>query len=131
MAIRPWVTPEDVIIYSEYEKVQNRDINKLTLDISRAESYIIKRTNNDFSDSEKYPVIPEDIKTAVILITEFYAISATTDPQKRMQSETFKDYSYTISESMQSVDDIDIDGLISPYINPASRGTLDFKMRRL
>ncbi len=133
MADRPWIIPSDVKGYSEFEKVKNRADAKLVMDISRAESYIIKRTNNTFTDATKYPTIPENIRLAAILVAEHYANASTTDPQKKMQSETFKDYSYTVSEAGadQDVEDLDIDALISDYINKSSAGTLDFKMRRL
>jgi len=133
MADRPWIAPSDVKGYTEFEKVKNRPDAKLLVDISRAESYIIKRTNNTFADATTYPTIPENIKLAAILVAEHYANIATTDPQKKMQSETFKDYSYTVSEAGadQGVDDLDIDALISDYINKSSAGTLDFRMRRL
>jgi hypothetical protein len=131
MATRPWVTPEEVIEYTDFEKVKTRSTAKLQADIVRAENYIIHRTNNTFQDNEKYPEIPSDIKLATMLIAEFYANTATQDPQKRYQSETYKDYSYTISGGDMSVDDIDISALISPYILKQAVGNLDMKLRKL
>ncbi|TCX51932.1 MULTISPECIES: DUF3199 family protein [unclassified Dehalobacter] len=132
MATRPWVTPAEVKDYTEFETVQNRPDAKLLVDIARAENYIIHRTNNDFTDVEKYQTIPEDIKIATKLVAEFYATTAPQDPQKKYQSETFKDYSYTItSGSDKSADDLDISALIAAYVKPASTGTLNMKMRKL
>jgi hypothetical protein len=131
MATRPWVTPEEVIEYTDFEKVKTRSTAKLQADIVRAENYIIHRTNNTFQDNEKYPEIPSDIKLATMLIAEFYANTATQDPQKRYQSETYKDYSYTISGGDMSVDDIDISALISPYVLKQAVGNLDMKLRKL
>lgn len=41
MAERPWVTPEELKEYTEFEEVKNRADSKLKIDISRAESSII------------------------------------------------------------------------------------------
>ena len=132
MATRPWVTPEDLKDYTEFDNVKARSDTKLQTDIVRAENYIIHRTNNDFADAEKYPDIPDDIKIATLLVAEFYANAAPQDPQKKYQSETFKDYSYTVtSGSDKSADDLDIAALIAAYIKPASTGTLNMKMRKL
>lgn len=131
MATRPWLTPQEIIEYTDFEKVKVRPEPKLQADIVRAENYIIHRTNNDFQDNVLYPEIPSDIKLATMLVAEFYANTATQDPQKRYQSETFKDYSYTISSGDMSVDDIDISALISPYILKQAVGTLDMKLRKL
>lgn len=130
MATRPWVTPQEIKDYTDFEKVMARTEPKLQTDIVRAENYIIHRTNNNFQDDQKYPGIPSDIKLATILVAEFYANIK--DPQKRYQSETFEDYSYTISDGSDiSVDDIDISALISPYICKEAVGTLDMKLRKL
>lgn len=132
MATRPWITPQEIKEYTDFEKVKARSDVKIQADIVRAENYIIHRTNNDFQDSEKYPEIPSDIKLATMLVAEFYANTATQDPQKKYQSETFKDYSYTVSSgSDMSVDDLDISALISAYVRNKAVGTLGLKMRKL
>ncbi len=132
MATRPWITPTEVKEYTDYAKVKERTDVKLQADIVRAENYIIHRTNNDFKDDVLYPEIPSDIKLATMLVAEFYANAATKDPQKKYQSETYKDYSYTISaDSDLSVDDIDISALISAYIRRPTTGTLNVKLRKL
>ena len=46
---RPWVFPEDVRDYSSYQDVQERDDDKLDVDIVRAEQMVIAYTHNDFS----------------------------------------------------------------------------------
>ena len=76
MAERPWVTPEALKEYTEFEEVKNRADSKLKIDISRAESWVIDYCNNRFDDPEKYPEIPENVKTAVLLIAEAYAHNA-------------------------------------------------------
>lgn len=50
MAERPWVTPEELKEYTEFEEVKNRADSKLKIDISRAESWVIDYCNNRFDD---------------------------------------------------------------------------------
>lgn len=132
MADRPWITSQEIKDYTDYPKVQNRTDIKLQTDIIRAENYIIQKTNNDFADNDKYPVIPPDIKLATMLIAEFYANTATQDPQKQYKSETFKDYSYTVDNAVTNVTDIDIEALINPYIIAESANSkVNMKLRKL
>lgn len=49
MAVRPWATPEEVREYSDIKAVQERTDERIAVDISRAEQYVISYTNNDFS----------------------------------------------------------------------------------
>ena len=101
MAERPWVTPEELKEYTEFEEVKNRADSKLKIDISRAESWVINYCNNRFDDPEKYPEIPENVKTAVLLIAEAYAHNAVEQTKVRLKSETFDDYSYTAESSIR------------------------------
>ena len=103
MAERPWVTPEELKEYTEFEEVKNRADSKLKIDISRAESWVINYCNNRFDDPEKYPEIPENVKTAVLLIAEAYAHNAVEQTKVRLKSETFDDYSYTAESSIIDV----------------------------
>ncbi|QIB26096.1 DUF3199 family protein [Caloranaerobacter azorensis] len=133
MANRPWITPQDVKDYTEHKAVLNRAETKLKFDIARAERYIIERTNNDFSDDLIYPVIPDEIKMATILVTEFYANMAANNPIEAKKSETFDDYSYTVSDKVyeMSVDDLDISYLINDYIIEAPINKTIVRMRKL
>ena len=67
MAERPWVLPKEVKAYTDIEAVQKRKREKLQMDISRAEQYVITYTRNRFEDYDK---IPDPVKTAVILLAE-------------------------------------------------------------
>ena len=87
----------------EFEEVKNRADSKLKIDISRAESWVIDYCNNRFDDPEKYPEIPENVKTAVLLIAEAYAHNAVEQTKVRLKSETFDDYSYTAESSIIDV----------------------------
>lgn len=41
MAVRPWVTPQEVRDYTEIKSVQERNDTRIAVDISRAEQYVI------------------------------------------------------------------------------------------
>ncbi len=131
MAARPWVTPDDVKAYSDIKFVQDRDDSKLAVDISIAEQKVISMTNNAFDDEEKYPTIPEPVRTAVILLAEAIANNAVVRSQeKRIKSESFDDYSYTVDSGLISLDDLGILDLLSEYIVESGGNTL-FRIRKL
>lgn len=131
MAERPWVTPAEVIAYTDYKQVQERTEMKLKVDISRAEQYVIAYTNNDFIDIE---VIPEPVKTAVILLAEAYAYNACADARsggRRMKSESFDDYSYSSDDAYISIEDLDVKVLLDPYVKVAARDGITMRLRKL
>lgn len=131
MATRPWVTPQEVMEYSDRPNVQARTEARLRVDITRAEQYVISYTNNTFSDPEKYAAIPEPIKTAVILLAEAYAHNAV-ESAKTMKSETFDDYSYTAADSTTvRIDDLDLGALLEDYVVVKPKSGVTMKLRKL
>ena len=108
MPKRTWVTPKEVREYSEIKSVQERTDARLVIDISRAEQYVISYTGNDFSEYEE---IPQNVKTAVILLAEAYGYNSAVSA-KELKSETFDDYSYTADTSLKSFDDIGLKPLL-------------------
>lgn len=131
MASRPWVTPSDVISYTSHKEVAERPVEKLAFDISRAEMKVVAKTNNTFQDEEKYPEIPEPVKMAVILLAEAYAKNAIEATKKQIRSETFDDYSYSVESGLISIDDLDVDDLLSDYVLTTGRGKTVIRMRKL
>ncbi len=133
MASRPWVTAADVIAYTEYTQVQQRTAARLAVDISRAEQYIIAYTNNDFADAD---TIPDDVRTATILLAEAYAYNACADGVtggRRAKSETFDDYSYTAESTVISIDGVfaEVKPRRDPYCKAAEKGGITLRMRKL
>lgn len=127
MANRPWVQPQAVKEYSENKKVQQRTDQRLRVDIARAESYVITLTHNKFED---YPQIPEDVKTAVIVLAEAYANNAIR-AAVTAKSETFDDYSYTNLETDISVDGLDIAALLDDYVINEPKNGVNMRLRKL
>lgn len=128
MANRPWVLPEDVKDYSEDTDVQERSSTRIEFDIARAEAQIIKYCNNDFSS---YDVIPDDIKKAVILLAEKYAVTAVRVKKGGIVSESFDDYSYSVDSNYSiNINDLGLEALLDRY-KQANTGNVSMKLWRL
>ena len=127
MAQRPWVTPQEVKDYSEIPAVQQRSDTRLTVDIARAEQYVITYTYNSFKDEEE---IPPPVKTAVLLLAEAYGHNAAI-AAKEVKSETFDDYSYTTETSQISIEALDLAALVDEYVITEPRNGVTLRMRKL
>lgn len=131
MAVRPWVTPLQVKEYTDYGSVKERDDKKLAFDISRAEQVVISYTNNDFSDSVKYPQVPEAVKTAVILLAEAYGCQAAMGDKRNKKSETFDDYSYTLQDGSISVESLSLGPLLEEFALAKPKNGVTMRLRKL
>lgn len=132
MAKRPWVTPAEVKEYTDYPTVQIRADKKLEIDIARAEQYVILYTHNRFDD-EKYPTIPEPVKTAVILVAEMYAFNAAQGSEGKgaYKSETFDDYSYTLEDTTAKLDNLLLGPLLDGYTITQPKNAVTMRLRKL
>ena len=128
---RPWVQPQEVKDYTEFQEVKERDDKKLAVDIARAEHWVINYCNNRFDDETKYPTIPEPVKTAVILLAEAYAHNAVEATKARMKSESFDDYSYTAESTLISVSDVDVASLLDDYTIAQPQNGVTMRLRKL
>jgi hypothetical protein len=129
MAARPWITPQDVKDYTEYPSVVARADSRLAVDISRAESYVIDYTNNDFGSAE---FLPESVRTAAILAAEAYAYNAANAPKGGYKSETFDDYSYTLSDNPSvSLGALDLAPLLDEYVVVKPKNGVTMRLRKL
>ena len=126
MAVRTWVTPQEVREYSELPAVQSRSEVRLAVDIARAEQDVITYTHNDFAEE----ALPLAMKTAVLLLAEFYAQNAVTSGQT-IKSETFDDYSYTTETVAASIEKLDLAALLEEYVKPNARCGVTLRMRKL
>lgn len=130
MATRPWVTPQEVKAYTDHKEVAARDEEKLKLDIARAELKVIRITRNQFRD-EEYPVIPEDVRLAVVLAADAYAKNAVEKARKQIKSETFDDYSYTVGTAEVDLASLGLEELLEAFIVAPERGNTVMRLRRL
>ena len=135
MATRPWVLPQDIRTWTERQVVKNRSDDKLTVDIFRAEQYIIAYTRNTFSDPIRWSVIPEPVRIAVLILAEHYAAIAanlgTGAGAGMFKSERFDDYSYTIVDADFQIDNLKLGALLDEFIENTSPGNVIMKMRKL
>lgn len=127
MAERPWVTPKEVREYSEIEAVQKRSDTRLTVDIARAEQYVITYTHNSFKEAKE---IPAAVKTAVLILAEAYGHNAAA-AAKEVKSETFDDYSYTSETKQISVEALDLAALLDEFVIAEPRNGVTLRMRKL
>lgn len=132
MADRPWVTPDEVRNYSESPKVKARSDERLAIDITRAEQYVIAYTHNRFEDYEE---LPDPVKAAVIILADSHAYTAVmTSTTGGMKSETFDDYSYTVADSASgaSIEDLGLNILLDEFvIDDGASGKITMRMRKL
>ena len=127
MAKRPWVTPQEVREYSEIPAVQKRTDARLTVDIARAEQYVITYTHNTFEAEEE---LPPAVKTAVLILAEAYAHNSV-QAAREVKSETFDDYSYTAEASSISIDGLDLAALLDAFVKAEPKNGVTLRMRRL
>lgn len=138
---RPWVTPQEVIAYTDIDAVAQRSATKLAIDISMAESYVISYTRNDFSDDEYATAIPDAVHNAVLILAEAYAKAAILGAASAdamagaggLKSETFDEYSYTVSDGSYSfsASSLGVDVLLDPYVLKEAQGTVTMRLRKL
>jgi|GEM_PF-287733 len=144
MADRPWVTPAELIEFTEYPSVKNRSEARLRTDIARAELYVINYCNNDFKGISDEHM--GDVKIAVMLIAEAYAFNAALHAEAykgesnggvasgRVLSASFDDYSYTrasITDETISIEGLDIVALLDPFIINKPNQAVTMKLRKL
>ena len=127
MVERPWVTPQEVKDYSEIPAVQQRSTERITVDIARAEQYVITYIHNSFKDKE---VIPPAVKTAVLILAEAYGYNAGT-AANQVKSETFDDYSYTAETSQIKIEALDLAALLDDFVKTEPRNGVTLRMRKL
>lgn len=133
MAARPWVTPEEIKEYTDFEDVAARTDTKLRKDIARAEIYILSYTNNkELLDDKLYPTVPEEVKTAVIILAEAYGHNAV-EKTKTLKSETFDDYSYTSESNTVDLNSIydEIAALLEDFKKAKSNNLVNMSLRKL
>ena len=135
MAIRPWVTPQEVKNWTERPAVKDRSDDKLKVDIFRAEQYIINYTRNTFSDAERWPVIPEPVRIATLILAEQYAANAanlgTGTGGGAFKSERFDDYAYTLADTDFQIDNLKLGALLDEFVETKGPGNVVMKMRAL
>lgn len=128
---RPWVKPEEIKEYSDSDKVIARSDKRLAFDIARAEKYVIFNTHNKFDIGEYKLQLPSDVKMAVILLAEAYALKSIGVKDGTKSAETFDDYSYTIDLSVDELANLGLGSLLDDYVLSPESGKTIMKLRKL
>lgn len=102
------ITPQEVIDYTESPRIKKRAVSKLELDIIMAENKVFDIVGHDFSDTEKYPQLPDKAKIALLMWAEYYALKAIKRPTEGMKSEQLDEYSYTKYAELPEPDTYDL-----------------------
>ena len=151
---KPWIIPKDVKDYSDDVAIKGKsetrkdsngeDVNvviiperpdaKVSVDITRAEAMIIKYCHHDFSDAEKYPALPKNVRVATILLAEAIAHNdyVSTVAYSNYKSESMDDYSYTAGDATAvSISGLGLESLLDEYVTSQAKGGVLLRMRRL
>ena len=151
---RPWITPASIKAYSSDVAIKGktrtkkdssgndptitvipeRTNEKIAVDITRAEAMIIKYCHHDFSDTEKYPELPENVRVAAILLAEAIAHNdyVSTVAYSNYKSESMDDYSYTAGDATAvSISGLGLASLLDEYVTSQAKGGVLLRMRRL
>lgn len=131
MAERPWVTPEELKEYTEFEEVRTAPTasSKLTSPGRRAGSSTTATT--DSTTRRNTPKSRRMSRTAVLLIAEAYAHNAVEQTKVRLKSETFDDYSYTAESSIIDVGKLGVESLLDDYVVVQPLNGVTMRLRSL
>lgn len=122
-----WITPDEVREYSDIKAVKERNDSKLSVDITRAQQYIVTYTYNDFNEFDEIPIA---VKTAALILSEAYAHNSNISSNEK-KSETFDDYSYTAESSSITVDSLDLAALLDEFVITKPNNSVTMRMRKL
>lgn len=123
------ITPTDVREYTNFESVQSRREEQLNFDILQAETDIFDYCGHDFSDTERYPTIPEEVKLSAIKLAEYYAlINSDESLVKGITSERLGDYSYQIGKDGETKK-FSLRSLLKSHVQQTGSKGKTFKVR--
>ena len=122
-----WITPDEVREYSDIKAVKERNDSKLSVDITRAQQYIVTYTHNDFNEFDEIPIA---VKTAALILSEAYAYNSNISSNEK-KSETFDDYSYTAESVLISAQSLDLAALLDEFVITKPNNSVTMRMRKL
>lgn len=126
---REWVTPEELINYTDDKSIKNKSEVKIKVLISLAKAKINQYCNTDFDNESEYPQIPEDIKNAMLILLESLCHNDNLQSSGSIKSEKFSDdYSYTAEDTYTQIefDNLGISSLLDKY--KKSNGNISFSV---
>ncbi|HFL0606058.1 TPA: DUF3199 family protein [Listeria monocytogenes] len=120
----PYITPEELIAYSDFESVKKRNPEKIKMDILEAEMDLQAALGKSLADIKNNNAeetgFPKALKLALLRLAQFRALYNTSESmQKGYSSEKIADYSYSLANG-ESINYPDITNLIADYLNQES-----------
>ena len=127
------ITSEELVNYTAFDQVKNREGDLLELDILEAEVEIKIIVGHDFTD-EAYQPLPPAARLAILKLAQYFAlVNSDESLTKGIKSEKIGDYSYTVSEGSGNTMP-DVSNLLKPFIKkeePADPGNVRLRMKSL
>jgi hypothetical protein len=127
------ITAEDLVNYTVFDEVKEREGELLKQDILEAEVEVKGIAGHDFTD-EAYQPLPAEVKLALLKMAQYFAlVNADESLTKGIKSEKIGDYSYTVADTGGTAKP-DISALLKAFIKqnePADTGTVRLRMRAL
>ena len=118
----PLITPAEVKAYTSFDEVKERSDAQLNVDIMQAEADVFAYVGHEFPLID-YPVTPPRVKTALLLLSEHYALIRTDKALvKGYTSEKLDDYSYTRKEGDVFANKPEIANLLKSFVKGGSGG---------
>ncbi|EAD4096346.1 DUF3199 family protein [Listeria monocytogenes] len=128
-----YITPEELITYSDFDSVKERNEEKLVMDILEAEMDLQAALGKSLADirskNTKESGFPGTLKLALLRLAQFRALYNTSESmQKGYSSEKIADYSYSLANG-ESINYPDISNLIADYKVEKSTDKRKFQFR--
>lgn len=128
------ITAEDLVEYTVFDAVKERDGSLLEQDILEAEVEVKKIVGHDFTD-EGYQPLPAEVKLALLKLAQYFAlVNADEALTKGFKSEKIGDYSYTLADGSSGTKP-DVSGLLEAFVEekelPVDPGTVRMRLRTL
>lgn len=122
------ITSTDLIAYSVFDQVRQRDSTLLENDIMEAQAELETIVGHDYSDPTKYPTLPDRAKLALLKLAQFYSLVNSDESMiKGILSEKLGDYSYTMSDGTK-MEKPDVAHLIINDVQTTRKGRLSFRI---
>ncbi|EHH5516362.1 DUF3199 family protein [Listeria ivanovii subsp. londoniensis] len=128
-----YITSDDLIAYSDFDAVKERNPEKLEMDILEAEMDLQAELGKSLADITNKNLeetgFPKALKLALLRLSQFRALYNTNEAmQKGYSSEKIADYSYSLANG-ESINYPDVSNLIADYLDEKSTDKRKFRFR--
>ncbi|WP_312498137.1 protein YqbG [Bacillus luti] len=123
------ITPEQLIDYTIFDEVKQRDPKLLRMDIVESQNDIFTLTLVDFQDKSKYPTIPEEVEISCFKLAQYHALVNSDEASiEDVKSQRMGNY----SEQSNGYIKPDVSSLLNKWIKEKKRkGTTQLRLRSI